>query len=61
LREEFLNEEIFYSMKKLRALAERRRDHCNKKGHIPRWSTEHRFRLHGRPAPHFEMMEFPSL
>jgi transposase InsO family protein len=47
LRDEFLNGEIFYSMKELRVLAERCASTTTPSDHTHRWATERQRRLHG--------------
>jgi hypothetical protein len=48
LRDEFLNGEIFYSMKELRVLAERWRVHYNTVSHTRRWAIAHQRQKLGR-------------
>jgi len=47
LRDEFLNGEIFYSIKELRVLAEAGVSITTPSGHTPRWVTNHQRRRHG--------------
>jgi transposase InsO family protein len=51
LRDEFLNGEIFYSMREIQVLAERWRIHYNTIRPHSSCSTAHQVRKHGRPTP----------
>jgi transposase InsO family protein len=51
LRDEFLNGEIFYSMKEIRVLAERWRSTTTPSGHTLRWATDRRHRRRGLQKP----------